>query len=83
MFAATIILASCSSPLDKKYSSATFETDAKELVESKKLGEEDLKLLAAYMVFSKMRGVELEGKTYAEILSDAKKLKAENEAKQK
>lgn len=76
---AFIVLTSCSNPLNKKYSDKTFEQDAKEIGESKKLNEEDAKMLAGYIMLAKLGNNELEGKTYAEILQAAKDYKTEQE----
>ena len=81
IIAAIVVLTACN-PLNKKYSDKNFADDAKAIVDSKKLSEEDTKMLAGYIVFSKMGNINLEGKTYADILSDAKKMKADQEAKE-
>ena len=70
---------SCNNPLNKKYNDATFLEDAKEIGESKKLNEQDAKMLVGYIMFAKLGGKEIEGKTYAEILQTAKDYKSEQE----
>ncbi|MEG0188600.1 MAG: hypothetical protein RR668_08065, partial [Algoriella sp.] len=75
----TAMLLSCSNPLNKKYSEATLDQDSKELRESNKLTGEELELLGIWMVRAKLSGKSLEGKTYNDILSDAKNYKLEQE----
>ena len=54
LFLFTVALISCSNPLDKKYSEATLKQDAKELKESNKMSDEDLQLLAGWILKSKL-----------------------------
>lgn len=75
----TAMLISCSNPLDKKYSEATLEQDAKELKESKKVSEEDYQLMAGWILKAKLTGESLEGKTYNEIITSAKNYQLEQE----
>lgn len=76
---ATFTLTSCNNPLDKKYDEKTFEQDAKEIGESKKLDEVEAKMLVGYILMAKLGGKELTGKSYAEILQTAKDYKAEQQ----
>lgn len=76
---AAILTFSCSSPLEKKYSEESFETDAKEIKESGKLSEEDALIMAGWIMRSKLNGENLEGKTYNEIIEEAKDYKKEQE----
>jgi len=77
---ATIIaLTSCNNPLNKKYSDKTFEQDAKEIGDSKKLSPNEAEMLAGYIMLSKLGGKDLDGKTYGEILQTAKDYKSEQE----
>jgi hypothetical protein len=71
------VLASCSGPLDKKYNEETLAEDGKEIKESGKLSEDDTKLMAGWIVKAKLKGENLEGKTYADILNEAKDYKKE------
>jgi len=71
------ITISCSSPLDKLYNERTVEQDAKEIKESGKLSDEDAKLLIGWILKSKLSGKEIEGKSYSEIIKDAKNFKKE------
>lgn len=79
IFLVAILTFSCSTPLDKKYSEETFETDAKEIKESGKLSEEDALIMAGWIMRSKLKGENLEGKTYNEIIEEAKDYKKEQE----
>ncbi|WP_452598785.1 hypothetical protein, partial [Pontimicrobium sp. MEBiC01747] len=79
IFLVSILTFSCSTPLDKKYSEETFETDAKEIKESGKLSEEDALIMVGWIMRSKLKGEHLEGKTYNEIIKEAKDYKKEQE----
>ncbi|MEH6771895.1 hypothetical protein [Maribacter arcticus] len=72
-----VLTFSCSTPLDKKYSEETFTTDAKEIKESGKLSDEDALVMAGWIMRSKLKGEDLEGKSYNEIIMDAKDYKKE------
>ncbi|MBL7559850.1 hypothetical protein JAO71_08550 [Olleya sp. YSTF-M6] len=72
-----LLLISCSTPLDKKYNEANFESDAKEIKESGKLSEEEAKLMVGYILKAKLRGENIEGKSYNEIIQTAKDFKKE------
>lgn len=72
------ILTSCNNPLNKKYDEKTFAEDAKKIVESKKLSEDDAKMLVGRILLSKLISKSsIEGKTYAEILQAVKTEKEE------
>lgn len=73
------IFFSCSSPLNKKYNEETLETDAKEIKESGKLSDEDALIMAGWIMKAKLGGEKLEGKTYSEIIEEAKDYKKEQE----
>ncbi|MDY2588199.1 hypothetical protein [Winogradskyella aquimaris] len=76
----TIVISfSCSTPLDKKYSDETFEADLKEIKEDGKLSEDDAMTLAGWIVRAKLKGENLEGKSYNEIIKEAKNYKKEQE----
>ena len=79
IFLVATLTFSCSTPLDKKYSEETFETDAKEIKEGGKLSEEDALIMAGWIMRSKLKGENLEGKTYNEIIEEAKDYKKEQE----
>ena len=74
-----ILLSSCSNPLNNKYSDSTLAKDAAEIKDSKKLNDDEIKMLAGYIMLAKLGGKSLEGKTYADILKDAKNIKNEQE----
>ena len=73
------LIISCSNPLNRKYDEAKMEEDGKAIKESGKLDEEDAKLLAGWILRSKFNGTNLVGKTYNEILDDAKDYKKQQE----
>lgn len=62
-------LTSCSDSLDKKYSEETFVEDAKEIKESGDLTDEEVQIMASWIVRAKLKAEKLEGKTYGEIVS--------------
>ncbi|HWB63464.1 MAG TPA: hypothetical protein VG603_08145 [Chitinophagales bacterium] len=72
MLATVLALNSCSTPLDKKYNEQTLDKDMKEIVASKSVSDEDKDMLAGYIVISKIMGTNFEGKTYNDILKEAK-----------
>jgi hypothetical protein len=74
------ILTSCSGPLDKKYNEENFESDTKEIKESGELSKDDAVIMAGWIIRSKLKGEALEGKTYNEIIKEAKDYKKEQEA---
>jgi hypothetical protein len=73
------IFYACSSPLNKKYSESSFEADAKEIKESGKLSEEDALIMTGWILKAKLTGDKIEGKTYSEIIEEAKDYKKEQE----
>ena len=79
------ILASCSSPLENKYSDATFENDLKAIKEANALDSTETMLLAGYFMRAKLLNEPLDGKSYSQILEEAKafKKKQEEEAEPK
>lgn len=76
----TNLFISCSTPLDKKFNEETLGDDAKEMRESGKLTEEDAQIMAAWIVRAKLKDENLEGKTYGEIIEEAKDYQSEQEA---
>ena len=71
----------CNNPINKKFNENNLEKDLKEIVESKKADTTDIQFIAMYIMRAKMLGEKLEGKTYKDILENAKELrkKAETE----
>lgn len=61
-------LASCSGPLDRKYTAANYVNDIASIRESEKLSSEDLDLLTSYITLAHVAGNGLEGQTYSDIL---------------
>lgn len=73
---------SCSDPLDKPYNENTFASDAVKIGESKKLTPEEVEIFAKFIVASKLTGKDLTGKTYKQIVADAKEAKIKFETEQ-
>jgi len=71
----SIIIISCSSPLDKAYKQDTLEEDIVALKES--ISEEELNTLAGYIALKTFSGDDMLGKTYNDLLNEAKKMKEE------
>lgn len=78
-----IILASCS-PMNKKYSYKTVENDIKAIHEANVLDSAEGDLLATYIVKATLFGQkDLTGKTYNQILREAKKAKKTQEKEER
>lgn len=77
-FSLPLFFLSCSSPLDKAYTSSTYLQDIEAIKESNKISYEDMELLTKYIAVSKIAGNNLEGKTYADILEQIKDLQTAN-----
>ena len=75
-----VTLSSCNNPLNKQYNEKTLEEDAKAIRESKKLTDDEMELLGAYIIREKLGNVKLDGLTYLEMLKKAKDIKAEQKA---
>jgi len=75
----SLLMVACSGPLDKKYNENTFAVDGKEIKESGKISEEDVQVMAGWIVRAKLKGESLDGKTYREILEEAKDFQKEQE----
>jgi len=74
-----LVITSCNNPLNKKYNEDNFEKDAKEIFESKRVDSTDMVYMAKYMMRAKMLGEKLDGRTYNDILKNAKELRKQNE----
>jgi hypothetical protein len=74
------LIISCSSPLERPYKESTLEEDVVEL--KKTLSEEELEMLAGYIALRTIGEDKMLGKTYGDLLTEAKEFKAEMEAKQ-
>lgn len=70
-----IFIVACSTPLDKPYKEATLEEDIIEL--KKTLSEEELEILAGYVALKSLGDDKMLGKTYGDLLTEAKELRAE------
>jgi hypothetical protein len=73
------LVTSCSRPLNKNYNEDTLAEDGKAIKESGKLSNEEAQIMAGWIVMSKLKGESLEGKTYGDILEEAKEYKQEQE----
>ena len=71
----SIIIISCSSPLDRAYKQDTLEEDIVTIKES--ISEEELNTLAGYIALKTFAGDDMLGKTYNDLLNEAKKLQEE------
>lgn len=70
-----LFITSCdSNPLDRKYSDNKFVTDVKDIRESNKLSEEEMKMLAGYVINAKFTGEKIESMTYGEMVKKAKEM---------
>ena len=77
------LVACSSSPLDKEFNEATLEKDLKEIRDSKALDSAESVMLVKYFMRAKLKGENLKGKTYADLLAAAKaeeKSKGDGEA---
>ncbi len=77
LMAIALMLMSCSSPVNNKYSDENFMIDAAEIKKSGDIDKEDLTLMGSWILKSKMKGISLADKTYADIIEDAKSYQAE------
>jgi len=75
--------ASCSSPMDNKYSDATFESDLKAIRDANSLDSTEINLLAMYFVRAKLLNENIDGKSYNELLQQAKILKQKQEEEER
>jgi len=80
---AIAILASCSSPMNNKYSDATLESDLKAIRDANSLDSTEINLLAMYFVRAKLLNENIDGKTYNEILAEAKIAKQKQEEEER
>ncbi|TRO65487.1 hypothetical protein [Christiangramia sabulilitoris] len=74
-----LIMISCSSPLDKNYNKETMQEDLKQIGESGNVDDDEKKLIAGWIFKSGLTGESLEGKSYSDILEEAKNYKKEQE----
>jgi hypothetical protein len=77
----TTALLSCSSPLEKKYSKETFQNDIAEVIKKESLDSTSRLVLMGIPIANAFGGgAQFEGKTYREIIDEAKKKEAEAKA---
>ena len=77
------LFASCSSPLNNKYSDATLESDLKAIEEANALDSAEVNLLAMYFFRAKLTNENMEGKSYKEILQQAKTLQQKHDEEER
>lgn len=70
---------SCSNPMNKKYDEETLEADMKEIKEKNKMSEDEIKTFAGWLILAKLGNKDLTGKTYQQILDEAKNYKKEQD----
>lgn len=74
-----IIFASCNNPLHRTYSPATYEEDMQAIRKSDKVSDEDLEILAKYIILAKLSGNDVSGKSYDDILDIMKSFQQKND----
>lgn len=74
-FSLFVLVMSCSSPLDRPYKKDSLEEDVVDL--KKVLTEEELGMLAAYIGLKSMTNDKMLGKTYGDLLDEAKQMREE------
>lgn len=75
LIAVSILLVSCSSSLNKPYKEENLEEDMLSI--KKSLSEDDFELLTGYVALKSLGDDKMLGKTYKDLLSEAKKLREE------
>lgn len=73
------IFISCSGPLDKAYNEETLAEDAKEIKKNANLSDEDIQTMTGWIFKAKLTNEKLNGKSYGEILDEAKNYKKEQQ----
>ncbi len=74
-----LFFASCSNPLQKRYSATTYDDDMQEIRRSNKISDEDEEILDKYVMLAKLTGNDIEGKSYDEILERIKVFRENNQ----
>ncbi len=72
------IFASCKSPINRTYRPQTYEEDMLEIQKSNKISNEDLQLIAKYILLAKLSGNDITGKSYDDILDRIKSFQLKN-----
>jgi len=70
---AILSLTACKSALDRPYHTDTLNSDLEVIIARDNMTEDELHLFNVYLVNAEINGIDLEGKTYREILEAAKK----------
>ena len=65
---AVLFQVSCHNPTGRSYKPQTFQFDIEEIRHQGKFNDDELQQLTRYIVLAHLRGVELEGKSYDEIM---------------
>jgi len=73
-----ILFSSCNNPLHRTYDPATYEDDMQAIRKSNKVSEEDLQILAKYIMLTKLSGSAITGKSYEDIIDRIKSLQQSN-----
>ena len=69
-----LLFSACTNKLKQNYNPKTFETDLVEIKKEGKATEEDLRLLAQYVIISRLENINIEEKSYQDILDQMKTL---------
>lgn len=70
-----LAILSCANTLSKSYDEDNLESDLIKLISSNEVNASDTALMTKYIAFTKFKDENLDGKTYAYILDEGKKLK--------
>ncbi|WP_280694384.1 hypothetical protein [Chryseobacterium sp. H1D6B] len=65
--------------MNRKYNETKLEEDAKAIKESGKISDDEAKMMVGWIMMSKLGGKELSGKSYMDILNEAKNYKKQEE----
>jgi hypothetical protein len=74
-----IILSSCNNPLHRAYNPVTYEEDIQAIRESNKVTDEDLQILAKYIMLARLSGNDITGKSYDDLIGKIKSLRQSND----
>lgn len=69
---------SCSKTINKEYNANTATEDIKAIVENKEADTTEAVTISMYIVRAQMMGEDLKGKTYKDMLEEAKKIQKKN-----
>ncbi len=78
-----ILFTSCNNPMERVFIEKTFQNDIVIINKSNQITEDEKKILIGYIILTNIGGVNLEGKTYNEILKLAKSHKEKIEKEEK